>query len=84
MRAETQALYFACRDPRTPWPVKLLAAGVVAYALSPLDLIPDPIPVLGQLDDLALVPLGLWVARRLIPPEIMADCRRRAEARRSS
>lgn len=68
----------AARDPRTPWPAKLLAAVVVAYALSPIDLIPDFIPVLGYLDDLVLVPLGIWLVLRLIPDEVMADARARA------
>lgn len=71
----------AARDPRTPWAAKALAALVVAYALSPIDLIPDFIPVLGYLDDLVLVPLGIWAVLRLIPPEVMADARRRAETK---
>lgn len=68
----------AARDPRTPWAAKVLAALVVAYALSPIDLIPDFIPVLGHLDDLILVPLGIWLTLRLIPAEVMADARARA------
>lgn len=68
----------AARDPRTPWPAKLLAAVVVAYALSPIDLIPDFIPVLGYLDDLVLIPLGIWLVLRLIPEEVMADARGKA------
>ncbi|RKG59363.1 DUF1232 domain-containing protein [Corallococcus sp. AB011P] len=63
---------------RIPWYAKLLAAGVVAYALSPVDLIPDFIPVLGLLDDLILVPLGILLVRRLIPPAVLAECRDRA------
>lgn len=78
MKRETLAVTIAARDPRTPWPAKLLAAVVVAYALSPIDLIPDFIPVLGYLDDLILVPLGLWLVLRLIPDEVMADARREA------
>lgn len=77
---EVYALWFACRDPRTPWYARVVAACTVAYALSPLDLIPDPIPVLGYLDDLLLVPLGLALARKLIPTEVMADARARARA----
>jgi len=77
-RQETLALYFALRDPRVPWYARLLAAGVVAYALSPIDLIPDFIPVLGYLDDLVVVPLGIALALRLIPPEVMAEARYRA------
>ena len=75
---ETFTLYFACRDPRTPWYAKALAACVVAYAFSPIDLIPDPIPILGHLDDLVLVPLGVALVCRLVPREVMADCRERA------
>lgn len=78
LKRETYALYLACRDPRTPWYAKAVAGLVVAYALSPLDLIPDPIPVLGYLDDLVLIPLGLALAVRLIPLEVLADCRARA------
>jgi uncharacterized membrane protein YkvA (DUF1232 family) len=69
----------AARDPRTPWVAKALALLVVAYALSPIDLIPDFIPVLGHLDDLILVPLGIWAVLRLVPPEVMAEARIRAE-----
>jgi uncharacterized membrane protein YkvA (DUF1232 family) len=61
-----------------PWYARLFAACVVAYAFSPIDLIPDPIPVLGYLDDLVLIPLGIWLALKMIPPEVMADCRVRA------
>jgi len=68
----------AAGDPRTPWTAKLLAALVVAYALSPIDLIPDFIPVLGYLDDLILVPLGIWAVLKLIPPEVMAEARIKA------
>jgi uncharacterized membrane protein YkvA (DUF1232 family) len=80
LKAQTLAVYLAARDPRTPWHVKLLAAAVVAYALSPVDLIPDFVPVLGYLDDLILVPLGLALAIRLVPPVVLAECRARAEA----
>lgn len=79
MKRDAMALYLAARDPRTPWHAKLLAGLIVAYALSPIDLIPDFIPVLGYLDDLVLVPLGLWLAVRLIPAEVMEDCRARGE-----
>jgi uncharacterized membrane protein YkvA (DUF1232 family) len=78
LRSETLALYLAARDPRTPLAAKLLAGLVVAYALSPIDLIPDFIPVIGYLDDLILVPLGLMLARRMIPAEVLADSRHRA------
>jgi len=78
LKTETYALYLAYRDPRTPWYARLLAAGVVAYAVSPIDLIPDFIPVLGYLDDLLLVPLGIALALQLIPAPVMAECRARA------
>jgi uncharacterized membrane protein YkvA (DUF1232 family) len=70
----------AVRDPRTPWPVRLLGLCVVAYALSPIDLIPDFVPVLGLLDDIVLVPLGLMLVVRLIPPLVLAEYRERAGA----
>ena len=69
------AIYFAARDPRTPWYAKALALCVAGYALSPIDLIPDFVPVLGYLDDLVIVPLGILAVLRLIPPEIMAENR---------
>ena len=78
LKVETYALYLACRDPRTPWYAKLLAAGVVAYAVSPVDLIPDFIPVLGLLDDLVIVPLGTLLAIKMVPKEVMAECREKA------
>jgi uncharacterized membrane protein YkvA (DUF1232 family) len=78
LKREVYALYLACRDPRAPWYAKALAAGVVAYALSPIDLIPDFIPVLGYLDDMVLIPLGVVLVRALIPSAVMEDCRRRA------
>jgi uncharacterized membrane protein YkvA (DUF1232 family) len=78
LKQEVTALYFAARDPRTPWYARVLIAAVVAYALSPIDLIPDPIPIFGYLDDLVLLPLGIWLAVRLIPPAILHDCRAKA------
>ena len=81
LRADTCALYLASRDPRVPWPAKALAALTVAYALSPVDLIPDVIPVLGVLDDLLLVPLGLALAIRLMPPAVMDEMRAEAARR---
>jgi uncharacterized membrane protein YkvA (DUF1232 family) len=78
LKREVHALYLACRDPRVPWYAKALTAGVVAYALSPIDLIPDFVPVLGYLDDLVLVPLGVLLVRALIPSGVMEDCRSRA------
>src|SRR4029453_10623664 len=80
LKTETLALYLAARDPRTPWYARVLVAGIAAYALSPIDLIPDFIPVLGYLDELVLIPLGIAVALRLIPAEVMTDARERARA----
>jgi len=79
LKRELHALYLAYRDPRVPAHARVFAVIVVAYALSPVDLIPDPIPVLGYLDDLILVPLGIALAVRMIPPGVLAECR--AEAR---
>ena len=79
LKAETFALYLAARDPRTPWYAKLLVAGIVAYAFSPIDLIPDFVPVLGYLDDLILIPLGIALAIKLIPYSVLAECRARAQ-----
>lgn len=79
LRNEVYALYFAYRDPRTPWVARLFALLVVAYALSPIDLIPDFIPMVGYLDDLLLVPLGVALALRLVPSSVMADCRAHAQ-----
>jgi len=79
LQREVHAVYLAMRDPRTPWYARLLAGAVVAYAFSPIDLIPDPIPVLGYLDDLLLVPLGIVLVLRLIPAEVMQECRQRAQ-----
>lgn len=73
------ALWHAARDPRVPLAAKLVAGAVAAYALSPIDLIPDFIPVLGYLDDLLIVPAGIWLALRLIPAELIADLRRHAD-----
>lgn len=78
LKAEVYALYLAYRDPRVPWYARLFAAGVVAYAFSPIDLIPDFIPIIGFLDDLILVPLGIILALRMIPSSVMAECRQRA------
>jgi uncharacterized membrane protein YkvA (DUF1232 family) len=78
LKAETYALYLAYRDPRVPWYARLLAAVVVGYAFCPIDLIPDFVPVLGYLDDLILVPLGIWLALKLIPVGVMAEARERA------
>ena len=75
---ETHAIYLACRDPRTPWYGRVLAACVVGYAFSPIDLIPDFAPILGYLDDLVFIPLGVALLLRIIPSEVMGECRERA------
>jgi len=82
LKSETLVLWFAARHPGTPWYAKLLVAGIVAYALSPIDLIPDFVPVLGYLDDLILIPLGIVLAIRMIPGPILDECR--AQARMAS
>ncbi len=78
LKLEVYALYLAYKDPRTPWYAKVVAACVAGYAFSPIDLIPDPIPILGYLDDLIILPLGVLLALKLIPPEVMANSRARA------
>ncbi|WP_123040326.1 YkvA family protein [Cohnella candidum] len=79
LKRDSYILYLCCRDGRTPWYAKLFAICVAAYAFSPIDLIPDFIPVLGYLDDLILVPLGVLIAIRMVPKEVVQDCRARAE-----
>jgi len=80
LKQETYAVYLALRDPRVPWYARLVAACVVGYAFSPIDLIPDFVPVLGYLDDLIIVPLGIALALKMIPAGVMADCRARSQA----
>ena len=80
LRREVFALYLALRHPATPWYAKALAGVVVAYALSPIDLIPDPIPIIGYMDDLIIVPLGVLAVRRMIPAQVLAECRQKAAA----
>lgn len=79
LRADTYALYLAYRDPRTPWYARLFAALVIGYAFSPVDLVPDFVPLLGYLDDLVLVPLGVLLALKMIPPEVWAESRAQAK-----
>ncbi len=79
LKTEVYALYLAYRDPRVSWPARIFAGLVVAYAFSPIDLIPDPIPILGYLDDLILIPLGAALARRMIPPLVLVECRVKAK-----
>jgi len=81
LKRETYALYLAYNDPRVPWYAKVVCACTVGYALSPIDLIPDFIPVLGYLDDLIIVPAGLTLAIKLIPEEVMSVCRSKAEVK---
>ena len=79
LETETFALYLAARDPRTPWYIKLFVAGIAAYAFSPIDLIPDFVPVLGYLDDLILIAIGIALARKLVPHQVLTECRARAQ-----
>jgi uncharacterized membrane protein YkvA (DUF1232 family) len=80
LRRDAHAIYLASRDPRVPWAARLLAIAVAGYALSPIDLIPDFIPVLGVLDDLIIVPLGIWLVIALIPEDLMREYRAMASA----
>jgi uncharacterized membrane protein YkvA (DUF1232 family) len=81
LKRDVVALWLAARDPRTPMVAKVVAGLTAAYALSPIDLIPDFIPVIGYLDDLLIVPAGIWLALRLVPPALMVELRAAAEAR---
>ncbi len=84
LKRETGALVLAYRDPRTPWFARIAVVCVVGYAFSPIDLIPDVIPILGLIDDFVLVPIGIWLALRLIPPEVMSDARQRIRSGESA
>ena len=79
LKRDGHAIYLASRDPRVPWYAKALAIAIAAYALSPIDLIPDFIPIIGYLDELILLPLGIWLVVLLIPPEIMVEYRAKAD-----
>jgi uncharacterized membrane protein YkvA (DUF1232 family) len=79
LKAETLALYLAARHPGTPWYAKLFVAAIVAYAFSPIDLIPDFVPVLGYVDDLILIPLGISLAVKMVPSSVLTECRARAQ-----
>jgi len=81
LKRDVVVLWLAARDPRVPWYAKAVAGAVAAYALSPIDLIPDFIPILGYLDDLIIVPLGIWLAISLIPPDIISELRTEAATR---
>jgi uncharacterized membrane protein YkvA (DUF1232 family) len=80
LKVETYALYLAYRDPRVPWYAKAFAAVVVAYAFSPVDLVPDFIPVVGYVDDLVLVPAGVALALKMMPAGVLDECREQAQA----
>jgi uncharacterized membrane protein YkvA (DUF1232 family) len=80
LKIEVYALYLAYKDPRVPLYARIFAACVVGYAFSPIDLIPDPIPILGYLDDLVLIPLGVILAIKMIPPNVLAECRGNSRA----
>ena len=80
LKREVMTLWFVCRDPRTQWYARVLTMLIVAYALSPIDLIPDFIPVLGYLDELILLPVGIYLVLKLVPAEALADARARAQA----
>jgi uncharacterized membrane protein YkvA (DUF1232 family) len=79
LKGETVALYLAARHPATPWYARAFVVAVIAYAVSPIDLIPDFIPVLGYLDELILLPLAIVVAARMVPAPVLAECRARAD-----
>ena len=81
VKRDVLVVYLVARDSRVPWPVKMLAAAIAAYALSPIDLIPDFIPVVGYLDDLVIVPLGILAVVKLVPAEILAELREEAARR---
>lgn len=84
LKAEVAALYFAARHPNTPWYAKLFIVAIVAYALSPIDLIPDFIPILGFLDEIVLLPLGIGLALKMVPADVIVECRARASANTKS
>lgn len=81
LELEALAIWLAARDPRMPWSAQFVAFAVAAYAFSPIDLIPDAIPVFGLLDDLLLIPLGIWLVLKLTPAEVLADARAEAAER---
>jgi uncharacterized membrane protein YkvA (DUF1232 family) len=79
LKIETYAICLAYKDPRVPWYARVFAACVVGYAFSPIDLVPDPIPILGYVDDLILIPLGIMLALKMIPQSVMSECREKAQ-----
>ncbi|HMG45925.1 MAG TPA: YkvA family protein [Allosphingosinicella sp.] len=80
LRIEAHAVWLVARDPRTPWPARLIALLTAAYALSPIDLVPDFIPILGLIDDALMIPAGIWLVGRLLPPGLMDEHRAAARA----
>ena len=79
LKTETYALYLAYKDPRVPWYAKVFMAAIIGYALSPIDLVPDFIPILGYVDDLIIVPAGVFLALRMIPKGVLEECREKAK-----
>ena len=79
LKQEIRAIYLCCKDPRTPWYARAFAGCIVAYALSPIDLIPDFIPILGYVDELILLPVGIAAVRKMIPPVVLDECRLKAK-----
>lgn len=80
LRTDTYVLYLSYKDPRVPWYAKVIIAATVGYALSPIDLIPDFIPILGQLDDLIIVPIGISLALKMIPEEVLDEYREKVQS----
>ena len=78
LKIELHAMWFAIKHPGTPWTAKAILIGVLLYAASPIDIIPDFIPFFGMLDDIVVIAAGLWLARRMIPEEVMTECREKA------
>lgn len=79
LRVEVHAAWLAARDPRSPWYARLFGLGLTAYALSPIDLVPDFIPILGLVDDALLIPVGLWLFLKMLPPGLFEECKAKAE-----
>ncbi len=80
LKSAVYVIYLISKDPRVPWYTRVVAACVIGYAFSPIDLIPDPIPVIGYLDDLILIPLGIALVLRMVPQPVLADCREKAQS----
>ena len=78
LKIELHAMFFAIRHPGTPWTAKAILIGLLLYAASPIDIIPDFIPFFGMLDDIVIIAAGLWLVRRLIPDDVLAECREKA------